>query len=70
MIICFQETKLEDVEHSEIRSIGGNQLVGFAVLMVIGSGGGILVLWNKNSFHLVLLLILWRILYHLLFAIG
>ena len=52
-LICLQETKLEDFELSDIRSIWGNQHVGFAVLKAIGSAGGILVLWNKNSFQLI-----------------
>jgi len=52
-LICFQETKLEDVELSDIRSILGNQHVGFAVLKAIDSAGGVLVLWNTNTFQLV-----------------
>ena len=52
-LICLQEAKLEDVELSDICSIWGNQPIGFAVLKVIGLAGGILVLWNKNSFQLV-----------------
>jgi len=52
-LICIQETKLEEVELADIRSIWGNQPVGFAVLKAIGTAGGILVLWNKNSFHLI-----------------
>ena len=52
-LICIQETKLEEVELADIRSIWGNQVVGFAVLKAIGTAGGILVLWNKNSFQLI-----------------
>ena len=52
-LICIQETKLEEVELADIRSIWGNQAVGFAVLKAIGAAGGILVLWNKNSFQLI-----------------
>ena len=51
-LICLQETKLEDVELSDICSIWGNQHVGFAIVKAIGLVGGILVLWNKNSFQL------------------
>jgi len=51
-LICLQQTKLEDVGLSDIRSIWGNQHVGFAVLKVTGSVGRILVLWNKNTFKL------------------
>jgi len=52
-LIYLQETKLEDIELSNIHSIWGNQLMRFAVLKAIGSVGGILVLWNKNSFQLI-----------------
>ena len=52
-LICIQETKLEEVELADIRSIWGNHVVGFAVLKAIGAPGGILVVWNKNSFHLI-----------------
>lgn len=52
-LICIQHTKLEDVELFDIRSIWGNQHVGFTVLKTIGSAGGILVLWNKNTLYLV-----------------
>ena len=52
-LICIQETKLEEVELANIRSIWGNQAVGFAVLKAIGAPRGILVLWNKNSFRLI-----------------
>ena len=52
-LICIQETKLEEVALPNIRSIWGNQAVGFAVLKAIGTAGGILVMWNKNSFHLI-----------------
>ena len=40
-LICLQETKLQDVELSNVRSIWGKQHVRFAVLKVIGSAGGI-----------------------------
>ena len=34
-LTCLQETKLEEVELSDIRSIWGNQAVGFEVLKTI-----------------------------------
>jgi len=43
-LICLQETKLEKVELSDIRSIWGIQQVGFSVLKATGSAGGVLVL--------------------------
>ena len=38
-LICLQKTKLEHAELSDIRSIWGNQHVGFAILKAIGSLG-------------------------------
>jgi len=35
-LICIQETKVEEVELADIRSIWGNQAVGFEVLKAIG----------------------------------
>jgi len=52
-LICIQGTKLEEVELADVRSIWGNQAASFAVLKAIGAVGRILVLWNKNSFHLI-----------------
>ena len=55
-LICLQETKLEDVELSDIRSIWGTSMLGFlgfSVFKAIGSPGGVLVLWNTKSFQLV-----------------
>jgi len=49
--ICLQETKLQDVELSDIWSIWGNQPVGFSVLKATASD--VLVLWNTNSSQLV-----------------
>ena len=52
-LICLQETKLEKVEMSDIRSFWGIQQVGFSVREAIGSAGEIIVMWNTNSFQLV-----------------
>jgi len=38
---------------SNIRSFWGIQQVGFSVREAIGSAGGIIVMWNTNSFQLV-----------------
>ena len=52
-LVCLQEMKLENVQLSHIRSIWGNHSVGFAALNAIGSTGGILVMWDENTGHLV-----------------
>ena len=50
-LICLQETKLEKVELSDKRNIWGIQHVGFSMLKATGSVGGVIVLWNTNSFQ-------------------
>jgi len=52
-LICFQETKLEDILLSVIRSLWGQHFVGFVFLKAAGASGGILVMWDKNTFNLV-----------------
>ena len=52
-LVCIQETKLEDVQLSDIRSIGGNQYLDFVALKAQGTAGGIIVMWDRNSFNLV-----------------
>jgi len=52
-LICLQETKFENAGLSDIRSIWVNHHVGFLVLKVIGSTGGVLVLWSTNTFQLI-----------------
>jgi len=42
-LVCIQETKLEDVKLSDIRSIGGNQYSDFVALKAQGTAGGIIV---------------------------
>ena len=49
-LVCLQETKLETIELSDVRSIWGIRSVGFAVLRATGAPGGILVLWNTTTF--------------------
>jgi len=52
-LVCIQETKLEEVKLSDIRSIGRNQSMDFVALKAQGFTGGIIVMWDKNFFNLV-----------------
>jgi len=52
-LICLQETKLEVVSLSVIRSLWGNFSAGFDFLKAEGASGGIIVMWDKNIFNLV-----------------
>ena len=49
----MQETTLEDVSLSVIRSLWGHYYVGFAFLKAVGASGGIIVMWDKSTFSLV-----------------
>ena len=44
---------LEDVSLSTIRSLWGHYSVGFVFLKAVGASGGIIVMWDKNTFNLV-----------------
>jgi len=63
-LVCIQETKLEEVQLSDIRSIEGNQSMDFVALKAQGSAGGIIVMWDKIFFYLGVLL-LWGIFHYL-----
>jgi len=52
-LVCLQEMKLEAIELTDVRSIWGNQFVGYSVLRATGAAGGILVLWNTYTFQLI-----------------
>ena len=52
-LICLQETKLEDVSPSVIRSLWGHNSVGFVCLKAVGASGGVIVMWDKTTFSLV-----------------
>jgi len=43
-LVCLKETKLEDIELSDVGSIWGSQHVGFSVLRARGASGGVMVL--------------------------
>jgi len=53
VLICLQETKLEAVSLPTIRSLWGHYSVGFVFLKVVGDSGGIIMMWDKNTFNLV-----------------
>ena len=52
-LICLQEIKLEEVTCSVVRSLWGNYSVDFAFLKAEGASGGIIVMWDKNTFNFV-----------------
>ena len=55
-VICLQETKCEDFDHSFIRSFCPKRFDQFAYVPSIGASGGIIVLWNSSIFTGSLLL--------------
>jgi exonuclease III len=48
---CFQETKLQNIDDSLTRFLGGYKLDRFAFKPARGTKGGILLLWNSNTIH-------------------
>ena len=52
-LICLQETKLEAISLPTIRSLWGHYSVVFVFLKAVGASGGIIVMWDKNTFNLV-----------------
>jgi exonuclease III len=49
-IICLQETKCENFEHSFIRTFCPKRFDRFVFVPSIGASGGIIVLWNSKVF--------------------
>ena len=45
-LVCLQETKLEEVTCSAVRSLWENYSVDFAFLKAEGASGGIIVMWD------------------------
>ena len=51
-MICLQETKKEMVDKAICQALWGHVDVSWELLLAINSAGGILCLWNDNSFRL------------------
>jgi len=47
-IICLQETKLEFISNSLVRSLWGCHFVDWCYLASCGASGGILILWDRR----------------------
>jgi hypothetical protein len=54
-VICLQETKCENFDHSFIRSFCPKRFDQFAFSPSVGASGGIIVLWNSSIFDGTLL---------------
>jgi exonuclease III len=50
-IICLQETKCENFDHTFIKSLCPKRFDRFAFSLSIGASGGIIVLWNSVIFN-------------------
>ena len=49
-VVCLQETKCEDFDHSFIRSFCPKRYDRFMFSPSVGASGGIIVLWNSSIF--------------------
>jgi exonuclease III len=47
-VICLQETKLEVMSRSVVKSLWGCHYVDWAYLGSVGAAGGILVMWDRR----------------------
>ena len=47
-IVCLQETKLDQMDLMVVRSLWSNQYVGWEVVNVVNTAGGILLIWDKR----------------------
>jgi exonuclease III len=54
-VICLQETKCENFDHSFIRSFCPKRFDQFVFSPSVGASGGIIVLWNSSIFDGTLL---------------
>uniref|UniRef100_A0A2N9I472 Reverse transcriptase domain-containing protein n=1 Tax=Fagus sylvatica TaxID=28930 RepID=A0A2N9I472_FAGSY len=47
-VVCLQETKLDHMDQSLIRSIWSNPYAGWEVVNAVNTAGGLLILWDKR----------------------
>lgn len=52
-LVCLQETKMEVVLASDVRSFWGYHSVDYAALNAVGSSGVVLVMWDKSVYRMV-----------------
>jgi exonuclease III len=47
-VICLQETKLENIGRSVVRSLWSNRFADWKYLESEGASGGVLIMWDKR----------------------
>jgi exonuclease III len=47
-VICLQETKLENISRSVVRSLWSNRFADWKFLESEGASGGVLIMWDKR----------------------
>ena len=50
-VICLQETKMENIDLSFIKSCCPKRFDDFAYIPSFGASGGIVIIWNSSLFH-------------------
>ena len=50
-IVCFQETKVSSTDVAFVRSLWGSPFIDLAVLDVVKTLGGVLLIWDKRVFE-------------------
>ena len=50
-IVCLQETKVSSTDTVFVRSLWGSPFIDWAVLDVVQSSGGVLLIWDKRVYE-------------------
>ena len=50
-IVCLQETKVSSTDIVFVRSLWGSPFIDWAILDVVQSSGGVLLIWDKRVFE-------------------
>ena len=50
-IVCFQETKVSSTDVAFVQSLWGSPFIDWAVLEVVKTLGGVLLIWDKRVYE-------------------
>ena len=52
-LICIQETKIQSMSESIVRSLGSGRFLNWKVVNAKGASGGILICWDRRSLDIL-----------------
>ena len=50
-VVCFQETKVSSIDVAFVQSLWGSPFIDWAVLDIVQTSGGVLLIWDKRVFE-------------------